>query len=161
MNKLALIVVLSILIGCAATNENLHTTAYKAQQVNRVQAAKSIKIISVSPIKIEVGNSQAQFASALLSAATRGMGGRYGGVGSLGTMGTTIEGGSIGNSTGLMIPDKVLVDGVSISYLQNEKVFTFTQAGRACKFHPGTTIIMTTDVNETRIQPNASCAPEK
>jgi hypothetical protein len=162
INKFLLITVLSNLNGCAATEENLVSSADKLQ-VENTPPVKSIKIISVLPTKIEVDNSQAQFALGVSSAAARGIGGIYGGAGSLGTMGTTIEGGSIGNSTGLAIPDKVLVDGVSISYSFNEKTFTTSQPGRTCEFQPGTTVLLANDndVNKTRIQPNASCPVEK
>jgi hypothetical protein len=115
----------------------------------------------VLPTKIEVDNYQAQFAASALSAATRGMGGRYGGAGTLGTMGTTIEGGTIGNSTGLMVLDKVVVDGVSITYSDNQKIVTSSQTGRVCEFSPGQSRLIETDDNETRIQSNATCPVEK
>ena len=165
INKFLLIAVLSNLNGCVATEENLVSSADKLQSVDNTPPVKSIKIISVLPTKIEVDNSQAQFALGVSSAAARGIGGIYGGAGSLGTMGTTIEGGSIGNSTGLAVPDKVLVDGVSISYSFNEKTFTTSQLGRTCEFQPGTTVLLANDnendVNKTRIQPNATCPVEK
>lgn len=158
MKKLIQLSVLIILNGCNATEKNLHSTADKNHQDTTVKVAKSIQIITVLPAKIEADNYQAQFAASALSAATRGIGGRYGGVGTLGTMGTTIEGGTIGNSTGLMAPDKVVVDGVSITYSDNQKIVTSSQTGKVCEFKPGPSIIdSTADVNEARILPNATC----
>jgi outer membrane lipoprotein SlyB len=72
MNKIALLAVVSILSGCAATGENLQSNVYRAGQVNTAQAARSIKIITVLPAKIEVDNSkqknQAQVGGAILGA---------------------------------------------------------------------------------------------
>ncbi len=162
MKKVVLMSILIAINGCAATEENLNSTIDKSHQDTTVKTVKSIQIITVLPAKIEVDNYQAQFAASALSAATRGIGGRYGGVGALGTMGTTIEGGTIGNSTGLMAPDKVVVDGVSITYSDNQKIVTSAQIGKVCEFKPGPSVIdSTADVNETRVQPNATCSVEK
>lgn len=151
--------------GCAATGENLKGNVYKAGQVNTAQAARSIKIIAVLPAQIEVDNSkqkqQAQIGGAVLGALAGGLAGGFGGIGSLGTAGTTIGGGAIGAGAGSMVSDKVLVEGVTISYSESGKIFTSAQVGKACEFHPGVTLLITTAVNETRIQPNATCPVEK
>jgi hypothetical protein len=158
MNKFVLMLALIIMYGCSATEKNLNSTTGKNPQVTNVQTSKSIQIISVLPTKIETDNFQAQFAASALSAATRGISGQYGGVGSLGTMGTTIEGGTIGNSTGLMAPDKITVNGVSITYSVNKEIVTSSQTGKACEFKPGPSILdSTADVTKIRILPNATC----
>jgi len=165
MNKIALLAVASILSGCAATGESLQSNVYRAGQVNTAQAARSIKIITVLPAKIEVDNSeqkkQAQVGGAILGALAGGLGGGFGGLGGLGTTGTTIAGGAAGAAAGSLVSDKILVEGVSIAYSENGKMFTSAQVGRACEYRPGTTIIISTSPTETRIQPNASCPVEK
>jgi outer membrane lipoprotein SlyB len=165
MNKIALLAVVSILSGCAATGENLQSNVYRAGQVNTAQAARSIKIITILPAKIEVDNSeqkkQAQVGGALLGALAGGLGGGFGGLGGLGTTGTTIAGGAVGAAAGSMVSDKILVDGVSIAYSENGKMFTSAQVGRACEYKIGATIIISTSPTETRIQPNATCPVEK
>jgi outer membrane lipoprotein SlyB len=165
MNKIALLAVVSILSGCAATGENLQSNVYRAGQVNTAQAARSIKIITILPAKIEVDNSeqkkQAQVGGAILGALAGGLGGGFGGLGGLGTTGTTIAGGAVGAAAGSMVSDKILVDGVSIAYSENGKMFTSAQVGRACEYKIGATIIISTSPTETRIQPNATCPVEK
>ncbi len=166
MNKLVMmIVVISVLNGCAATGANLQSNVYKAGQVNMAQAARSIKIITVLPAKIEVDNSQqkkqAQVGGAILGALAGGLGGGFGGIGGLATTGTTVAGGAVGAAAGSLVSDKVLVEGVSITYSENGQMFSSAQVGKLCEFHPGTTIIISTAPNETRIQPNATCPVEK
>ena len=165
MNKIALLAVVSILSGCAATGANLQSNVYRAGQVNTAQAARSIKIITILPAKIEVDNSeqkkQAQVGGAILGALAGGLGGGFGGLGGLGTTGTTIAGGAVGAGAGSLVSDKILVEGVSIAYSENGKMFTSAQVGRACEYRPGATIIISTSPTETRIQPNASCPVEK
>ncbi len=165
MNKIALLAVVSILSGCAATGANLQSNVYRAGQVNTAQAARSIKIITILPAKIEVDNSeqkkQAQVGGAILGALAGGLGGGFGGLGGLGTTGTTIAGGAVGAAAGSLVSDKILVEGVSIAYSENGKMFTSAQVGRACEYRPGATIIISTSPTETRIQPNASCPEEK
>ena len=153
------------LVGCAATGENLRSNVYKAGQVNTAQAARAIKIIAVLPAQIEVDNSdqkkKAQIGGAVLGALAGGLAGGFGGAGGLGSAGTSIAGGALGAGAGSLVSDKVLVEGVSISYSENGKIFTSAQVGRACEFIVGATLLINTTANETRIQPNATCPPVK
>lgn len=155
------IVVAGILSGCAATGANLQSNVYKAGQVNTAQNARAIQIIAVLPAKIEVDNSQqrqaAQMVGGLLGAIGGGLAGGYGKIGALGTAGTAAAGGAIGVAAGSLVSDKVLVDGVSISYSENAQMFSSAQVGRDCEYRPGKAIIISTSPTETRIQPNAVC----
>ena len=56
MKKIALLVVVSILSGCAATGANLQSNEHGAEQVKAVQSPRKIKIISISPANIQVNN---------------------------------------------------------------------------------------------------------
>lgn len=164
-HKIITILTIILMTGCAATGENLKGNVYKAGQVNTSQNARMIKIITVLPAQIEVDNSkqkqQAQVGGGILGALAGGLAGGFGGIGSLGTAGTTVGGGAIGVAAGSMVSDKVLVEGVTISYSENGKIFTSAQVGRTCEFRPGATLLITTAVNETRVQPNATCPVEK
>lgn len=153
------------LIGCAATGENLRSNVYTAAQVNSAQEAKAIEIISVLPAQIEIDNSkqkqQAQVGGAMLGALGGGLGGGLGGLSSLGTAGTTVGGAVVGGAAGSLVPDKRLVEGVTIAFSEGGRIFTSTQVGRQCEFHVGTAVVVSTTQNETRIQPNATCPVEK
>jgi uncharacterized protein YcfJ len=151
--------------GCAATGQNLKGNTYKAGQVNSTQVARGITILKLMPAQIEVDNAQqrkqAQIGGALLGAVAGGLGGGFGGIGGLGTAGTTVAGGAIGAAAGSMVADKVLVEGVTIAYSENNQMFTSTQVGQMCEFMLGKAVIISTGPNETRIQTNATCPVEK
>ena len=160
--KLITISALIALSGCAATGENLKGNVYKAGQVNTTQAARTIKITAVLPAQIEVDNAeqkkQAMIIGGALGALAGGLGGGFGGLGTAATVGTTAGGAGLGVAAGSMVADKVLVEGVSIAYVENGKLFTSAQVGKLCEFKPNATaLIISTGPNETRIQPNAVC----
>lgn len=166
MKSIQLIGITLILSGCAATGDNLKGNVYKAGQVNTIQAAKSIEILSVLPAKIEVDNSkqkqQAQVGGGILGAIAGGLAGGFGTHGNpYATAGTTLAGGAIGAAAGSMVDDKVLVEGVSITYIYNNQTLNSVQVGRACEFTRGTTSMVSTSPTETRIQANKTCPAEK
>lgn len=166
MKKMIPMLALASLVGCAATGENLKGNVYKAGQVNTAQAARTIKIISVLPAQIEVDNSkqkqQAQVGGAVLGALAGGLAGGFGGIGTGGTVATTVGGGALGAAAGSLVADKVLVEGVSIAYMENDQMLTSSQVGKICEFKVNqTALIISTGPNETRIQPNATCPVEK
>ena len=165
IHKIIAIIYVLAMTGCAATGENLKGNVYKAGQVNTAQAARGITIIRLMPAQIEVDNSQqkqqAQVAGGVLGALAGGLGGGFGGIGVGGTVATTVGGGAIGVAAGSLVSDKVLVEGVTIAYSENGKMFTSTQVGRMCEYKLGDAVVVTTTQNETRIQANASCPVEK
>jgi len=166
MKKNLTIVALITMTGCAATGENLKGNVYKAGQVNSAQSARTIKITAVLPAQIEVDNSeqrkQAQTAGAVLGAIAGGLAGGFGDIGTGGTVATTVGGGALGAAIGSLVKDKVLVEGVTIAYIEAGKIFTSSQVGKPCEFKVNeTALIVSTGLNETRIQPNATCPVEK
>ncbi len=162
---IVLIFTLVTVFGCAATGENLKSNVYKSGQVNTSQAARTIKITAVLPAQIEVDNSKfkklAIKAAGLLGVlAGLAVGFDIGGAAII--VGTTVGGGAVGVAAGSMLADKVLVEGVSIAYLENRKMFTSAQVGKLCEFKANATaVIISTGPKETRIQPNATCPVEK
>jgi len=165
-NKIVLLIVgATLMSGCAATGQELKGNVYKAGQVNTAQAARTIKITAILPAQIEVDNSkqkrQAQVGGAVLGAVAGGLAGRFAGdFGAAGTAGTAVGGGVVGGLAGSAVSDKVLVDGVSIAYIENAQMLTSAQVGKQCEFKLGTALIISTGGNETRIQPNNTCPVE-
>ncbi len=50
-----------------------------------------------------------------------------------------------------------LVDGVHVTYVLNRVTATSVQIGEICEFQIGPALLISTLVNETRIQPNGRC----
>ncbi|EGQ7795933.1 hypothetical protein I6Y99_004554 [Vibrio parahaemolyticus] len=162
MNRFAFIAVILSAISlsaCQSTGEEYKASTYTATQLNSKQAAKTIEIIAVLPAKVEVDNTEAKqtatkagsiiglIAGAAIGSSQNTESGVLGGLG----------GGVVGGAAGSMVDDKVLVDGVTLTYSENNEIFTSTQVGTACEFKVGTALVVTTQANETRVQPNATC----
>ena len=60
-----------------------------------------------------------------------------------------------------MVPDEVLVNGVTLAYIENDQTFTSTQVGNLCEFKIGTSVLVSTGENVTRIQRNSTCPEDK
>jgi outer membrane lipoprotein SlyB len=149
------------LYGCQTPGENLQSNVYKAGQVNSVQEAKVIKILAVMPAKVEVDNSQqkkgAEVIGGILGAIGGGVVGHSVAGNSSGTTVGAVGGGVGGAVAGSLVSDKVLVDGVSITYKYKGKTLNSAQVGKVCEYKPGKALVISTSPTETRIQPNATC----
>ncbi|TWI57497.1 outer membrane lipoprotein SlyB [Pseudomonas duriflava] len=161
----SMVVALIALAGCQATGENYAANVYKAGQVNARQNAKTVNILAVMPAKIEVDNTQAkqsaQIFGAVLGAVAGGVVGHNVGSGRApNTAIGAVGGGVVGAAAGSLVKDTTLVDGVSITYVEEGQTFNSAQVGRSCEFSPGMAVVVSTDANETRIQPNATCPVE-
>jgi outer membrane lipoprotein SlyB len=160
--KLALIIGSLTIVGCQTTGEQYKASTYTAAQLNSKQSAKTIDIIAILPAKVALDNSEAkkktQGGAALLGSivgAALGSG-RDSGTALVGGL----AGGVVGGLAGSVVSDTALVDAVSITYSENNEIFTSTQVGLACEFKVGTALVITTQSNETRVQPNAACPTE-
>lgn len=152
----------AFLCGCQATGESYAPNVYKAGEVNSRQEAKTVNILAIMPAKVEVDNSEqkrnAQLFGAVLGAVAGGMAGH-----SLGDRSSTntalgaAGGAAIGGAAGGLVKDKVLVDGVSITYTDVGKTYNSAQVGKMCEFAPGLAVVVSTSETETRIQPNSTC----
>lgn len=151
-----------LLTGCAVTSEELGADVYDATQLNTQQETKTVTIISVLPAKVAVSNAEAKKMAQAAGAILGGLAGAIGGYqhSNAAAVAAGVGGSTVGAVAGSMVKDKVLVEGVSLTYKQGKKVYTSTQAGKKCQFKPGTALVITTKANETRVQPNAEC-PEK
>ena len=166
MRKLvASIIILLMITGCAATGERYRSDVYRSDQVNRVQQGKVVIIKTVTPAKIEVDNSEqkekAKIGGAILGALAGGLGTGLSTHSTGAGLAGAAAGGLVGAGTSEMLThDKVLVDGVTITYIVEEtgEIRASTQVGRICEFDRNSSALMiTTEYGETRIQPNATC----
>jgi outer membrane lipoprotein SlyB len=150
------------LAGCQAPGDQYAANVYTVGQVNSRQAAETIDILAVLPARVQVDNSQnkraAQIAGGILGALAGGVAGaNIGHYHQTNAVLGAAGGGVAGAAAGSLVSDTVLVDGVSLTYKDNGKVFNSAQVGRLCEFAPGTAIMVSTGPNETRIQPNTAC----
>ncbi|WP_099120617.1 hypothetical protein [Xenorhabdus sp. KK7.4] len=155
-----------IISGCQSNADSYAADVYDTTQLNGKQETKTINIISVLPAKIAVENKAnkeaAQTFGAILGAVAGSVVGYNAGSGSgAGTAAGAVGGGALGAAAGSVVKDKVIVEGVSLTYKEKTKIYTSTQVGRTCQFTPGLALVITTKTNETRIQPNAACPDKK
>ncbi|WP_207003884.1 hypothetical protein [Trinickia mobilis] len=152
------------LAGCQTPGQEYGANVYNAGQVNTRQEAATVQILAVLPAKVQVSNAQNQRAAAIAGGVLGALAGGVAGanVGHYHQQNTVLGaagGGVAGAALGSLVPGTVLVDGVSIAYKQEGKVYNSAQVGQLCQFQPGTAIIVSSGPNETRIQPNAVCPP--
>lgn len=165
-HALRLMVLASVvsLAACQAPGENLKANVYQANQVNQAQNATVINILAVLPAKIEADNTQrkqvAQVAGGVLGAVAGGVIGSSV-AGRHDQFGATVVGGAAGGVAGVaagsLVPNTVLVDGVSLTYEVNGRTLNSAQVGQLCEYTPGKAVMVSTSPTETRIQPNATC----
>lgn len=155
--------------GCAAPGQQHRANVYKAGQVNQMQEAKMVNILAVLPAQIEVDNSeqkkQAQIAGAFIGAILGGAatGNNKKKLVKADPAAGAIVGGVAGAAAGSLVADTVLVDGVSITYTLagQSKPLNSAQVGRVCEYKIGSSVMISTGPNETRIQPNKECPVEE
>ena len=124
-------------------------------------------ILAVMPAKVEVDNSQqkknAEVIGGVLGAVVGGIvGNKLSNNDSAGGAVIGAAGGGVaGVAAGSLVSDKVLVDGVSITYEAMGKTLNSAQVGRICEYIPGKAVVISTGPTETRVQPNATCPQEE
>ena len=163
-NFLCLTTSLALLSACQpATGEQYESNVYEAGEVNQEQDARTVKILAVMPAKVQVENKKQRKTAQLVGGVLGALGGALAGnqsnkYRSEATLGGAAGGGAIGATAGgVLVDEKVLVDGVSITYVDNGKTKNSAQVGKLCQFIQGTAVLITTKSKETRIQPNATC----
>lgn len=149
-------------LQACSTGANLQANVYRADQVNQRQEAQVVDILAVLPAKVEVSNEEArrlaQGGGAVLGAIA---GAAIGNNVRNPSPSTRFVGGAAGAGVGYVagsaVPGKVLVDGVSITYVQDGKTYSSAQVGKMCEFKPGRAIVISVTPTETRIQANSEC----
>ncbi|MEZ9997900.1 hypothetical protein [Vibrio sp. 10N.261.46.A3] len=159
---IALVTTSLFITGCQTTGESHKASTYTAAQLNTKQSAKTIEIIAVLPAKVTLDNSESKekatkggalFGAIAGAAIGSGKNSETAAVGGL-------AGGLLGGLAGSTVSDTATVDAVSITYSEDNEIYTSTQVGLECEFKVGTALVITTQKNETRIQPNAACPVE-
>ena len=138
MRALSIICVIPVLAlsACATPGEENRADSYTADQVNARQEAKVVNILAILPAKVQVSNAQNQRAA-------------------------QIGGAGVGVGAGSLVPGKVMVQGVSLTYVEDGHTFNSAQVGKLCEFKLGQAIMVQTAPNVTRIQPNTACPTGK
>jgi outer membrane lipoprotein SlyB len=143
------------LTGCA-TGDQYRPNTYRAGQVNMQQSAKTVQILAIMPAKVEVDNTQGKKAAQVGGAILGALVGAFVGNKINGTQ--TVTGAAVGGVTGVaagsLASDKILVDGVSLTYQDEYKTLNSAQVGRTCEYKLGLAVVIGTGPYETRIQPN-------
>ncbi len=156
----------ALLTGCQQPGADLGANVYDASQVNQSQDAKEITILSLSPAQIKVSNAQnqqtAQAVGGILGAVGGGLLGSHIGSGdAANTLGGAALGGIGGAAAGSLVSSTALVPGVTIGYTEDGTLHTSTQVGKMCDFKFGAALVVMTQANETRVQPNSACPVPK
>ena len=152
----------ALITGCSTSGEQYQANVYTAGQVNSRQAAKTVQILAVLPARIEVDNAEgkqnAQMIGGVLGAIAGGvLGNKTTNHSGSGTAVGAVAGAGVGAAGGSLVKDKVLVDGVSITYVEDGQTYNSAQVGKICEFTPGVALVISSDGAETRLQPNATC----
>ena len=152
----------AMITGCSTSGEQYQANVYTAGQVNSRQAAKTVKILAVLPARIEVDNTEgkqnAQMIGGVLGAIAGGvLGNKTTNHSGSGTAVGAVAGAGVGAVGGSLVKDKVLVAGVSITYVEDGQTYNSAQVGKTCEFTPGVALVVSSDGAETRLQPNATC----
>jgi outer membrane lipoprotein SlyB len=152
----------AVLAACQQPGADLQANVYRAGQVNQKQDAKVVRILAVLPAKIEVDNHQAKATAQLVGGLAGGLGGALIGNSVGHYRGTNallggVAGGGAGALAGSLVPDKTLVEGVSLTYVEDGRTLNSAQVGRICEFQAGDAILISPVPNETRVQPNTTC----
>ena len=144
----------TLLTACGGDTAKYQSDVYDASQVNKRQELKIVNILTVTPAKIMVDNRKNQKTA-------QGIGAILGAI-----LGGTTTDSAEGFATGAIaggwmaqvVPDDVLVEGVSIVYQQDDgRVLTSAQIGKLCQFALGTGMMIISEAEETRIQSNHTC----
>jgi len=146
--------------ACTTTGDKYRASSYRSTQVNQKQAAEVIEIIAILPAQVEVDNTEAQKKRQILGAILGAAGGAA--IGNAVGGNSTAAGGLLGGAAGAVVAstteNTVLVEGVTLTFVQDSKTYSSSQVGRACEFKPGRAVMISMRADETRIQPNNSCA---
>lgn len=151
LKKLSLICSTALLVGCANPAANYAANVYDSSQINTRQEAKAVTILSLEPSKVKVDNSKNQSTAAIFGALLGGLAGA--GESSDHALVGALAGGLIGDT---IAGSDVLVDGVSIFYQDNGKILTSTQVGHMCEFSQGLAMVVISEKDSSRIQPNSA-----
>jgi hypothetical protein len=159
MKKTIALSLLSVIImtGCQTTGEKYKASSYEVSALNQKQEAKTINIIAVTAAKVTVDNKETKKNVAAVSGLLGSVAGAFIGNNQGETLVGGVLGGVVGGASGMLVSNNVMVDAVTLTYSENNKIYTSTQVGQSCEFNPGIALVISTKEGETRVQPNAVC----
>ena len=147
-----------LLSSCDRQAANNASNVFDVTQINKRQELKKVNILSITPGKVKVKNTENKKRAKIVGALIGGASGLALTSRNQSVLGTII-GGLGGSGVGsLLARDTVLVNGVSVIYQQDDgRILTSIQVGNPCDFAPGSALVVVTGENSTRIQSNHSC----
>lgn len=162
--SLKIVVVLMAAVSATACAPNVNkykANAYNTNQLNQKQELTVINILSITPAQVVVDNSEnvnnAKMAVGFLGALAGGLAAANNSNSQYAGATGAVGGAALGaGAVGMIADNEVMVDGVTVSYQQGDKLFTSSQVGELCEFKQGTAMLIGSG-NETRVQPNAVC----
>ena len=149
-----------VLAGCANDGSVYRSDVYTAYQVNQAQEVKVVRIISVMPARVAVGNASGREEGLQVGAILGALAGAAVGASVSNSpdavVAGTIAGGALGGLGGRAASGRSqnLVDGVQITFRMGDKIYNSAQVGRVCEFRVGDAVMISPSPHETRIQPN-------
>lgn len=150
-----------LLAGCVTPGEEKMADVYDASQVNQEIQPVLVNIVDVSPAKVRVSNSENKNTAIKTGALLGALAGGIIGHNSDNTAVGAVGGAAAGGVAGSFVKDKVIVDGVLITYSVKGKLRSSSQVGKRCMFQKGQALLVVTRQGETRVQPNAECPVQK
>ncbi len=150
---LAIIVLASLLTACIDPASQYRANVFDSSQVNSRKEAKLINILSLEPGKVKVDNTANQKIAATFGLIVGAL------LGANENTNSAIAGGIVGGSVAEAVAGpEALVDGVNILYSENGQILNSVQIGKMCEFSAGPAMVLITQQDETRVQPNAASA---
>lgn len=155
-----LLALLPLMVACSQVGQQHRGDVFDSSQVNASVPARAVTLLSVSPARIEVDNSQYRDVATAGGALIGGLSGAI--VGNTRNRDTALVGGALGalggGVAGTLVPGKVYVPGVLVTYRQGAEILASAQAGRVCEFSTREpSLLVTLKSGAVRIQPNVTC----
>ena len=150
------------LTGCVSDGNMYRSDVYQAGMVNQAQEVRTVEIIAINPAQVAVSNRESTNRGQLAGAILGAIAGAAITSHNSDRTSSRVAGGVAGAALGGLAGDAIgggsntrYVDGVQLVYrTANGKVFQSAQVGRLCEYRTGTAIMVSSEVGETRIQPN-------
>lgn len=143
--------------ACVTAGQRERANVFSASDVNKRQETKLVEIINIETGKVEVDNKSEQQAAAFAGAVFGALLGAAAGRNSTYRGSAAIGGAGAGAAFGSMAAGTTkLVDGVNLTYIENQQALSSVQVGKMCEFALGPALVVITEANETRVQPNSA-----
>lgn len=162
MRRLSMFIILlastGLLAACVDPGATHKANVFKAGQVNQRQEVKTVTILLIKPVQVEVSNRRNQEIAQSIGAVFGAiLGASIGDDINRGGQSAVIGAAAGGEAGRLGQGSTKLVDGVQITYQEGNRVLQSAQVGLPCEFAPGAALVTVTQAEETRIQPNHTC----